>query len=137
MDQENDKIVVIGLIVNDGQILIVKRTKQEDGKEGAVLSWGFPGGKVEAGETMEQAVIREVHEETGSQVSVEKLISKRVHPDFPVRAFYFSCHLISDIPDAVNDLSTQEVRWVKPSDLATYFASDLDPIVSEFLFDKA
>lgn len=131
MDEQ--KKVVFGLLVRNGEVLIVRRTKQEVGKGGAVLVWGFPGGKVETDESTENAVVREVYEETGFKISIEELIADRIHPNFPVRALYFSCQLVSDEPDAVIDVGTQEVRWVPLSDLASYFTSDLDPRVQGFL----
>lgn len=131
MDEQ--KNVVFGLLVRNREILIVKRTKQEIGNDGAVLVWGFPGGKVNIGESIESAAVREVYEETGFKTSIEKIIADRIHPNFPVRAFYFSCQLISDSPDVVIDAGTQEIRWVPLSDLESYFSSDLDPRVQEFL----
>ena len=55
---------------------MVKRAKQEGN-----LLWAFPGGKVEDGETGEEACIREVYEETGVNVSILSLLGERVHPD--------------------------------------------------------
>lgn len=132
---ELEKVVVLGIVVRNEQVLIVKRTKREVGKNDRVLAWGFPGGKVELNETEENAVVREVYEETGFSTRVGRLISERSHPDFPVRALYFSCHLISDAPDVVDDRGTEEIRWVAPADLGAYFTSELDSAVRDYLFD--
>lgn len=57
------------IIVQDGKILIVRR-----GSEPGKGKWSVPGGLVELGETVEQAVVREVREECGLDVEVDKLI---------------------------------------------------------------
>lgn len=53
----------------DGAILLVQR-----GRPPEQGHWGLPGGKVDWMETVEQAVVREVHEETGLRVAVERLL---------------------------------------------------------------
>lgn len=78
--------VSIGIVNKNNKILMVKRAK----KEGNLL-WAFPGGKVEDGETGEEACIREVYEETGVNVSILSLLGKRVHPDTGQKIFYYLC----------------------------------------------
>ena len=78
--------VACGIVNKDNKILMVKRAK----KEGDLL-WVFPGGKVEDGETNEQACIREVFEETGLNVSIIGLIGTRVHPDTGMKIIYYMC----------------------------------------------
>ena len=50
---------VVGILKKDGKVLIVKR-KKDDGS-----TWAFPGGKVEDGESIYDAVVREIREECG------------------------------------------------------------------------
>jgi len=57
------------LIIRDGLVLLVKR-----GHEPGKGLWSIPGGVVELGETVHQAVVREVKEETGLDVEVERLL---------------------------------------------------------------
>ena len=78
--------VSCGIVNKDNKILMVKRAK----KEGDLL-WVFPGGKIEEGETSEQACIREVEEETGLNVSVISLIGQRVHPNTGIKIYYYLC----------------------------------------------
>jgi 8-oxo-dGTP diphosphatase len=54
---------VLGVIVHESRVLLVRRSNPPDAG-----FWGFPGGKIEAGETIEQAALREVNEETGLRV---------------------------------------------------------------------
>jgi 8-oxo-dGTP diphosphatase len=58
--------VVAAILQSGGRILIGQRTPQQSHP----LQWEFPGGKVEAGESPEQAVVRELQEELGIQASV-------------------------------------------------------------------
>ena len=51
---------VLAVVVRDGRVLLVRRAKHPD--KGL---WGFPGGRIEPGETLADAAIRELHEETG------------------------------------------------------------------------
>ena len=61
----------VGAVVlrDDGAVLLVQR-----GRPPAVGTWTFPGGKLEEGETLEQAVVREVFEETGLRVETVALV---------------------------------------------------------------
>ena len=78
--------VAIGIVNNNDCVLMIKRAKQEGN-----LVWAFPGGKVEDGETKEEACIREVFEETGLRVSVTELLGERTHPDTGAKIAYFLC----------------------------------------------
>ena len=78
--------VVVGIVNYEDHILMVKRAKQEE-----KLVWVFPGGKVQEGETREEACIREIYEETGLNVSIIKLFGERIHPETGVKITYFLC----------------------------------------------
>ena len=62
-------VTVDGVIIKDGKVLLIKR-KNEPFKG----RWALPGGFVEYGETVEQAVLREVKEETGIDAEIKKLV---------------------------------------------------------------
>ena len=78
--------VAVGIVNYNGRLLMIKRAK----KEGDLL-WAFPGGKIEDGESKEEACIREVYEESGLNVSIVELLGERVHPDTGAKISYFLC----------------------------------------------
>ncbi|MDC4224416.1 MAG: NUDIX domain-containing protein [Candidatus Manganitrophus sp.] len=67
--------VAIAIIVKDGEILVTRR------KEGVHLPglWEFPGGKRDSGETIKACLLREVKEELGATVEIERLFWERSH----------------------------------------------------------
>lgn len=70
------EIVVVGAaIVDDGKILAAQRSMDMD----LPLKWEFPGGKVETGETHQQALKREISEELGVDIEVGELIGNSVY----------------------------------------------------------
>lgn len=62
-------LAVSGLIIHENRVLLVKR-KEQPGKG----YWSLPGGKLELGETMEQALLRELQEELGILIRIQELL---------------------------------------------------------------
>lgn len=104
--------VASAIIYNDiGQLLIVKN------RVGDAYYWTIPGGAVEEGETLEQAVVREVKEETGFTVAVtgfsslrEKFFLKRQH--HTLFATFFARVIEGEILIDDPDKEIVEVKWV-------------------------
>lgn len=135
--KEYTNFVCLGLIHNDkGEILMVKRIKEEPGETGKVLTWSFPGGRLYEGETREDCVQREVEIGTRVKVIAEKQIALRRHPEYPVFVAYYQCRLITNIP---KELKTQipeeigEIKWVKPEEIKSLITTPLNPDVAKFL----
>ncbi len=115
--------VVAGLICRDGRYLLARRMK--DDAIGRI--WEFPGGRVEEGESLEAALVRELREELGvtAEVGEKKLQCEHDYPDLRVRLHFFDCFLSEGEP---RGREGQELKWVLPKDLASMEmpAADLD-----------
>jgi 8-oxo-dGTP diphosphatase len=108
--------VAVGVIKNpSGQILISLRDTSLH--QGGL--WEFPGGKVEATETVKQALARELKEELDIVVqSVEPLITiNHRYPDLSVELCVFTIEDFDGEPKSCED---QPIQWVKPEDLKNY-----------------
>jgi ADP-ribose pyrophosphatase YjhB (NUDIX family) len=106
----------VGAIVvgDDGRLLLIKR-----GHEPGAGLWSLPGGRVEPGETDEQAVIREVAEETGLAVRPGRLAGSLRRPGpggavFDIRDY---CATVTGGVLAAGD-DAADARWVDPAGLA-------------------
>jgi 8-oxo-dGTP diphosphatase len=110
-------VVAVALIDVDGRVLIAKRPK---GKEMAGL-WEFPGGKVEAGELPETALVRELNEELGIDITESCLapltFSSHVYDDFHLLMPLYVCRIWRG---KITPLEGQQLKWVRPVRLADY-----------------
>jgi len=116
------------VIVKDGRVLLVQR-----GTEPALGRWSIPGGLIEVGEALSEAVVREVREETGLEIQPVELVEllDRIHRDGDrVRYHYviadYLCRVVSGTLNAASDAAA--VRWVERSEWNSHSALVLDPI---------
>jgi 8-oxo-dGTP diphosphatase len=105
-------LVVAALIWQDGRLLLSRRRVDQDMPH----LWEFPGGKVEAGESPEDALAREVTEELGCQVQVGRIddVVFHAYPTFDLYMLVYACRLVSGTPSAV---AVAEIAWIQPGDL--------------------
>ena len=125
--------IVLAIVQNDNKVLIIERNKSD--KEVPDLNWAFPGGKVKPGEKIEHALIREVYEETGLRVTLDRMVHTRVIPETNITAFYFLCSLINVSEDNVK-LNTGELKafdWVIGVEALEKFTSDVSEPISLLL----
>jgi len=121
------ELCVGAVIVQDEALLLVRRGHGPAGGQ-----WAVPGGRVEAGETMAEAVVREVAEETGLPVVCEHLIGwvERIDAEHHFVIFDFAATpLADDEPLRAGD-DAAEVAWVPLSQVTEL---DLVPGLAEFL----
>lgn len=121
--------VVCAVIIDaEARVLICQRA---EGKAQAGF-WEFPGGKVEADETPEAALQRELLEELGCHCEVHEEWSTVRHdyPDFRIRLRPFRCSLSQGSPEP-RVLEHAAMRWVKPEDLCHHELAAADRPVAE------
>lgn len=127
-------VSAVALIDTDGRVLLAQRP---EGKSMAGL-WEFPGGKVEAGETPEHALIRELEEEIGINTWESCLapltFASHSYDNFHLLMPLFACRKWEGTPQPKEN---QSLKWVKPQDLRTYPMPEADipliPILRDWL----
>lgn len=107
-------IVVVGAVIlsAEGKIFATKRGE----KMSLPGLWEFPGGKIEAGETPQQALVREVQEELGAHVEVGEFVTTTDHEyDFGIVSLStYRCELVSGTP-TISEHS--DSIWIEPNRL--------------------
>ena len=107
--------VVAALIWNNDKFMICQRPAHK----ARALLWEFVGGKVESGETKEQALIRECQEELAVTPSVADVFMDVVHeyPDILIRLTLFHCTIPEGFPQA---LEHNDIQWIHPSQIGNF-----------------
>jgi ADP-ribose pyrophosphatase YjhB (NUDIX family) len=121
--------VCVGAIaVDDGRLLVVRR-RNEPGRG----SWSVPGGRVEPGETLQEAVVRELLEETGVEGVCMGLIgvAERMGDDHHFVILDYSVEVLAPAPPEAGS-DADEARWVSLADVAEL---DLVDGLAEFLHE--
>ncbi len=120
MTAERPVVGVGGVLLRDGLVLLVRR-----GKPPLQGRWAIPGGTVERGETLEQALVREMEEETGLRIEPGEMLTVvdwiEREGDQVVSHFVivdFLCRWLSGETKAGSDAA--EAAWVRSQDLAAY-----------------
>lgn len=92
------------------------------------LLWEFVGGKVEPGETKEQALIRECREELAVTVSVGDVFTDVLHeyPDITVHLTLFNAAIADGIPQK---LEHNDIQWITPGEIPNYAFCPADEVI--------
>ncbi len=116
------EITVVGaVLIKDGKILIAKR------KQTAYLpgKWEFPGGKIEAGETPEKCLERELFEELSIITKTAEFINENIH-DYGDRKIRLLCYFSEWVSGEFVLIDHDEIAWVLPEKLLSYDIADAD-----------
>lgn len=107
--------VVAALIWDNDKFLICQRPATKS----CALLWEFVGGKVESGETKEQALIRECQEELAITLSVGDVFTHVIHeyPDITVHLTLFNATIAEGVPQK---LEHNDIKWITPSEITQY-----------------
>jgi 8-oxo-dGTP diphosphatase len=108
-----------GVLVRDGQVALVHRPRYDD--------WTLPKGKLDPGESFEEAAVREVHEETGIRA---RLVRELPTTNYEVKGRqkivrYWLMEVDDDSPFVAND-ETDELRWVPLDEALRLLTYDRD-----------
>ena len=123
--------VVAGIIELDGRFLLCRRHRNE---RRFPLKWEFPGGKVEPGESPEQAIIRELREELGIEVRELRPIMDYdfrypCEPTFHLHFFH-----IPDFGNTIQNIQFETTAWITKENMMNYDLLDGDkPFVRDWI----
>ncbi len=123
--------VVCAVIERDGRVLLARRPAHKR----PALKWEFPGGKVDAGETAEAALRREIREELGCAIAIAGALPRVVHADghVTIELIPFVCRLEPGSAEPAA-LEHREIRWVAPAALARHDLAPADrPVARAYL----
>lgn len=117
--------VVAALIWDKDRFMICQRPAHK----ARALLWEFVGGKVEPGETKEQALLRECREELAVTVAVKDVFMEVTHeyPDITVHLTLFHAAIAEGVPQM---LEHKDIRWITPAEIPAY---DFCPADEEIL----
>jgi 8-oxo-dGTP diphosphatase len=115
--------VVAGIIEREGRILICRRKAAQSHP----LKWEFPGGKVEDGETSQQALARELDEELGITARIGRQVARVCHKYRNGGAIDLQFFLVDEFQGSLENRIFNDMRWSSLPSLVEYdfLAADL------------
>jgi len=110
------RFVAAALIVRGGEVLICQRRADQP----MALQWEFPGGKIEAGESPEQALARELDEELGIKATIGARVTHIRHNYRHGGAVDLVFFAVNEFSGELENRIFQQFRWVRLEDLPNY-----------------
>ncbi len=125
--------VVAALIRNSetNQFMICQRPSHKS----CGLLWEFVGGKVEPGETKEEALIRECMEELNVTLSVGDIFIEVIHeyPDITVHLTLFHATILTGIPQKMEH---NDIQWITPDEIPQYEFCPADKVILQKIMEQ-
>ena len=106
------RIEVVAAIIRKGDTIFATQRGYGDFKDW----WEFPGGKMEPGETPEEALVREIREELSTEISVDKFLYT-VDYDYPAFHLTMHCYMCSLLCDALHLNEHEAAGWLKADEI--------------------
>ena len=119
------QIEVVAAIIRKGDKIFATQRGYGEWKDW----WEFPGGKMEVGETPEEALVREIREELSAEINVGELLTT-VEYDYPKFHLTMHCYLCSLIGEALHLNEHEAAKWLAKEDLDSvkWLPADLELI---------
>lgn len=116
--------VVAAIIQKENKILATKRGYGE-----FINMWEFPGGKIESGETKEQALVREIKEELNIEINIDKFAID-IEYQYPNFYLFMSCFMCSIKEGSIELLEHNDGKWITKEELNTlnWLPADIDAV---------
>ena len=119
------QIEVVAAIIRKDDLILATQRGYGDFKDW----WEFPGGKMEVGETPEEALKREIREELSTEINVDEFLCT-VEYDYPAFHLTMHCYLCSLLSEALHLNEHEAARWLKLEDLDSvdWLPADLEVV---------
>ena len=120
--------VVAGVIYKDNKFLIAQRNLKKS--QGGL--WEFSGGKVEKGETYENALAREIKEEFNANIEVNEYIGENIHhyPEKNIKLLFYKAKLISE---KIELLEHEDYKWITKEEKDNFEFAGADRVVFDLI----
>ena len=122
------RIEVVAAIIRKGDKIFATQRGYGEWKDW----WEFPGGKIEVGETPEEALVREIHEELSAEISVDEFLCT-VEYDYPQFHLTMHCYICSLLTESLHLNEHEAARWLKNNELDSVKWLPADKIIVEQL----
>ena len=128
MDGQRKNINVVAAIIRKGDKIFATQRGYGEWKDW----WEFPGGKIEQGETPEEALKREIREELSTEINVDCYLCT-VEYDYPKFHLTMHCYICSLLTEALHLNEHEAARWLKNNELDSVKWLPADKIIVEQL----